>query len=315
MFQPRNSGFDPSSSTPSPNRLRNTDFTDVFVNYSDGVARSVSGTLELGHQFVNRTSVRGSYTYTWAKDNSSFSCCTSFSGFTDEAYGQYGPNYIGSVGEEEAGWGPSEHERRHVLVFSGIARLPFGIRATGIWRMQSGTPWGPEISGDLNADGVRFNDRPFIFAPEELPVFVAPSVTDPVSRDSIIASQRLTYARNLSQFDCVGDYVGKIIPRNTCRQPWFNKLDVSLRKDIPTLNGQSAELSLDLFNVLNGLNRDWGEYETVTTTARNILVPRAYDPVTNRILYEAGQTFGSRREAGTNLLLQFSAQLGVRYRF
>jgi outer membrane receptor for ferrienterochelin and colicin len=310
-FNPANT----SSATASPDRFRNTDFTDVFANYNDGVARSVVGTTSLEHRFENRNSLKASYTYTWAKDNSSFSCCTSFEGFTSPNYGVYGPNYIGSVGEDEAGWGPSEFERRHIVVLSGFARLPYGFRVSGFWRMQSGTPWSPEAGGDLNADGVAFNDRPYIFAPNEFPVFVDPTITDPVRRDSIVAVNRLQYARDLADHECVGDYVGEVVPRNTCRQPWFNRLDMSIRKDIATVNGQSAEISIDLFNVLNGLNDNWGQYEAVSSADRNIMVPRAYDAVTNQILYTAGTSFGTRAPRGQFLLLQFSAQIGVRYRF
>ena len=310
-FNPANT----SSATASPDRFRNTDFTDVFANYNDGVARSWVATMNLEHRFENRNSVRASYTYTRAEDNSSFSCCTSFAGFTEPNYGALGPNFIGAAGDDEAGWGPSEFERRHVVVLSGFARMPWGFRVSGFWRMQSGTPWSPEAGGDLNGDGVAFNDRPFIFAPDEFPVFVDPTITDAVRRDSIVATNRLQYARDLADNECVGDFVGRIVPRNTCRQPWFNRLDLSLRKDIATVNGQSAEISLDLFNVLNGLNDDWGRYEAVSSADRNIMVPRAFDPATNRILYTAGNSFGTRQPRGQFLLLQFSAQIGVRYRF
>ena len=306
--------FNPSTGA-GVERLRNTDFSDIYVNYNDGVSRSLAATFNVDHRFANQTSVRGSYTYTWAKDNNSFSCCTSNAGFTETRVGAYGPNYMGGVGEKDAGWGPSAFERRHTFVLSGIARLPWDVRVTGFWRMQSGTPWGPEQGGDLNGDGVRFNDRPYIFKPAELPVFVDPSVTAPVVRDSIIATNRLQYARYLNKYACLDDYVGRIIPRNTCRQPWFNRLDLSLRKTLNTVSDQRAEIQVDLFNVLNGLNHDWGKYEAVSTSARNLLTPRSYDPATKRILYTVPTTFGDTSMLGSNLLLQFSAQIGIRYSF
>jgi hypothetical protein len=33
---------------------------------------------------------------------------------------------------------------------------------------------------------------------------------------------------------------------------------------IPTIHGQELELSLDLFNVLNFIDRDWGLYKQVS---------------------------------------------------
>ena len=305
--------FNPSSGA-GVERLRNTEFSDIYVNYNDGIARSFAGTVNLDHRFANNTQLRGSYTYTWAYDNNSFSCCTSNEGFQNTRVGALGPNYMGGAGDEDAGWGPSAFERRHTFVFSGIVRLPWDVRATTIWRMQSGTPWGPEQSGDLNGDGVRFNDRPFVFKPSELPVYVAPGV---VGTDSlqVVAQNRATYAGYLNKYACVGDFVGRIIARNSCRQPWYNRLDLSLRKSITTVSDQRAELQVDLFNVLNGLNSKWGHYEAVSSANRNLLTPRAYDPATQRILYTVPTTFGQNSTLGSNLLLQFSAQIGIRYSF
>ena len=38
-------------------------------------------------------------------------------------------------------------------MLSGTFRIPFGIRISPKWSIRSGTPWGPEVSGDINADG------------------------------------------------------------------------------------------------------------------------------------------------------------------
>lgn len=314
IFVPEAS-FDPTNAAGS-DRLRNTDFGNLFVNYNDGLAQSFSATFDLDHRVSDALQLRGSYTYTTAADNSSYSCCTAFEGFTSQRYGALGPNVIGSPGDESAGWGPSNFVRNHTFVFSGFATIPLGIKLTGIFRAQSGSPWGPEVSGDINADGVRFNDRPFVFAPEDLPISVSPTATNP---DSVIAANRENYAGYLSANSCVGDHVGQIIPRNTCRQPWFNRLDLSLRREFPAVSGRHLELSVDFFNVLNGLNSEWGRYESVQAANRNLLVAQGYDPATNQVLYTVpnpgASGFGATRTTGSNLLLQFSMQLGLRYRF
>jgi len=109
--------------------------------------------------------------------------------------------------------------------------------------------------------------------------------------------------------------VGTIIPRNTCRQPWFNRLDLSLRNRIPVRRGQYAELSFDFFNVLNGIKSEWGRYQSVSTARRNLMVPASYDANGETIRYDLTDNFGDNTPLGANLLLQFSMQLGVRYVF
>src|SRR5688500_10024834 len=166
--------FAPSGAA-GTDRFRNADFASVYVNYNDGIARSFAASLNVDHRLTDSSAVRASYTYTRAYDNSTYSCCTANEGFTGQRYGALGPNVIGGIGDEARGWGPSNFTREHTIVLSGTFRLPFGIRVSPKWSIRSGTPWGPEVSGDINADGVSFNDRPYIFRPEELPVFVSPS--------------------------------------------------------------------------------------------------------------------------------------------
>ena len=308
------SRFGPANGA-AADRLLNTEFGNVFTNHYDGTANSQAVTVNLDRRFGLDRSLRASYTWQRANDNSSFSCCTSFEGFTSTRIGALGPNEIGGVGDVDGAWGPSAFVRNHTIVLSGFTRLPLGFRLSGVWRLQSGTPWGPEQGGDLNGDGVTFNDRPFVFAADSLPVSVPSNITGADARTAYITEQRARYGDILKEYDCVGDYVGQIIPRNTCRQPWFNRLDVSIRNRIPTRASQNIEISLDLFNVLNGLNSDWGRYEAVSSANRNLVTPVSFDAASNKILYTVPSGFGQERSLGANLLLQFSAQLGIRYSF
>jgi outer membrane receptor for ferrienterochelin and colicin len=306
VYVPRDH-FSPTGAAGTMNR-RNTDFGPVFVNYNDGVSRAYSANLEVDHELTEASSIRASYTYTRSHDNSSYSCCTASSGFGNPNVGVFGPNDLGGIGDEDKAWGPSSHVRNHTFVASIRTELPFGFQASAIWRSQSGRPWGPEQNGDLNADGRQFSDRPFIFAPEDLPL----ATTDPVAAEE----QRARYAGYLTENSCVGDYVGQIVPRNTCRQPWFHKVDLRLRRVIETVGNQRAELEIDLFNVLNGLNSDWGRYHTVSGFDRNIYLVEGYDRTNNRILYSVPEniSFGTPSQF-SGLLMQFQAQVGVRYRF
>jgi hypothetical protein len=303
-----------------------TDFGDVFMNYNDGRARSLSATFEASHRLFEGTNVRGSYTYTSAYDNSSYSCCTASSGYQNPKVGVFGPNEVGGVGDTDHSWGPSNFARNHTLIFSGNTRAPYGFLFSAFWRVNSGNPWTAEQGGNLNGDGVSFNDRPFIFAPADLPI----ANPDPAAQETI----RQRYAGFLEENACVGDYVGQIIPRNTCRQPWFNRLDVRLQRTFPTVRGQRAELQIDLFNVVNGVGQllcdreealeegryhqgacGWGKYMGVFAGNRNIMTPVSYDPGSNRILYNVNPGFGSLGMTGTSLNLQFQMQIGLRYHF
>ena len=304
VFQPAGV-FNPAGT--STDHLRNLEFGDVYVNYNDGQARSVALTLQASHRLWAATSLRASYTYVSSYDNSSYSCCTANSGYTNANVGAFGPNDIGRAGDDSRAWGPSDFTRNHTAALEVTSRLPWDIRISSFLRFQTGNAWTPEQSGDLNGDGIRFNDRPYVFTPDDLPL----ATTDPTEA----ATQRARYAQFLSDNACVGDYVGRIIPRNTCRFPAFTRLDLRLSKGVATVRGQRVEIQLDLFNVLNLLNGEWGRYMGVFAANRNLLAPQSYDAATGRILYTVPSNFGLREPIGTNLLLQGQAQLGVRYVF
>jgi outer membrane receptor for ferrienterochelin and colicin len=308
IFQPEVI-FDPTASDATANSVRsrlNTELSDVFVNYNDGRAEGLTATFNLNHRFSDVSTFGASYTWTRAYDNSSYSCCTASSGYQDPDVGIYGPNDVGGIGDEDRAWGPSYFARKHTFVLNGATRLPLGIAVSGIWRIQSGRPWTPEVSGDLNGDGVRFNDRPFIFAPEDLPL---------ASTGDAAAAERELYASYLESRDCLSDAVGGVIDRNTCRFPWSNQLDLRLSRSIPTTRGQRAELQVDMFNVLNGLNSDWGRQVGVFSANRNVLRPVRYDAASGQILYAVPEGFGTEEALGTNLLLQFQTQIGIKYYF
>ena len=304
VFTPEGA-FGPGAANTLGSRLY-SDIGDVYVNYNDGRAEALTATVDLRHNFSDVTSFGGSYTFTRAFDNSSYSCCTASSGFQDPDVGIYGPNEVGGIGDADRAWGPSYYARTHTFVFNAHTRLPLGINVAGIWRMQSGRPWTPEVSGDLNGDGVRFNDRPFIFAPGDLPL---------ADTGAAAVEQRERYAGFLNGRDCLGDYQGQVVDRNTCRFPWSNQLDLRLSKSIGRERGRRAELQVDMFNVLNGLNSEWGRVVGVFSANRNILQAVRYDAATDRILYRVPQNFGREEALGANLLLQFQTQVGVKVYF
>ncbi|HEX6589500.1 MAG TPA: TonB-dependent receptor, partial [Longimicrobiales bacterium] len=302
-----------------------TDIGDVYVNFNDGRARSFAATLEAQHNLTDEVRVRGSYTYTRARDNASLFCCTSSSNFSDPMIGAFGPNDLGNFGDEDRGWGPSDFSRDHAFVFSGIAELPWDFEVAAFWRIQSGRPYTPEVSGDINGDGVRFNDRPYIFSVADLPLAAADGSEEEFE-------QRQLYAQHLAENECLSEHVGGIIPRNTCRTPWTNLLDMRVTKFFRTFGDQRAELQVDLFNVMNGIGNllcsddefsadpsdgpcGWGRITTVSGADRNIYFADSYDSGSNQILYNVGQNFGRESVVGDGLLLQFQAQIGFKYYF
>lgn len=279
------------------NRLRDRDFDRVFSVGSDGQARALSLSLELRRNLWDRVDAALRYGWNRAYDNSTFSCCTSYDGFGLEPTAG-DPNRIGGPDDAaEGAWGPSSAERRHVIVASALIEGPWGLRLDGVLRLQSGTPWTPLVAGDLNADGLDRNDRPYL-------------------GDSIsLASAADTAAwQQLTARDCLRKQMGGIAQRNSCRNPWWNSLDLRISREIETWRGQRAEFTLDLFNVLNGLHWGMGQYTVVAAEDQVLVRPVGYDREARVVTYAVNESFGTLRSVGFEPY-QFQVQLGARYRF
>ncbi len=300
----------------------NTDFSEVYAVFSDGQNRAYLANVELSRNFGGGTRLTGSYTFNRAYDNISSSCCTSNSLYGDPVVGATSPNDLGGPGDTDKAWGISQFSRDHSFILSGQIRLPFGIDLSGFWRLTSGRRFTPVVDGDLNGDGLDDNDLPFVYSAANLPLASAGTPDE--------AAERATYASILESNACLSGQVGSYAQRNSCTGPWENRLDLRLSRSIQTFPGQRAELQLDLFNVINGVgsllcddaNRaddpfagscGWGRITTVT--GRDILSISSFDRENRTYRYRVDDTFGEERTLGTNLLLQFQAQIGLRYYF
>ena len=190
---------------------------------------------------------------------------------------------------------------------------------------ESGSPFtyvatGAARRGDLNADGSNAND----------PVYVPLSASDPdeiqfsgfsnavgadnsvIAQGDRILAQRSAFERFLETTPCLKRQRGRLLERNSCREPFSHTTIASIQQAI-RIRGAAFETELDLYNVLNLLNGDWG--------LQRIAAPR--------LLEHVGQTtasaetsqpifrFDSTRDRWTKLQAEsaFQIQLAVRYRF
>jgi hypothetical protein len=88
---------------------------------------------------------------------------------------------------------------------------------------------------------------------------------------SATADPRVTYAtgfdfagfQNFIQNSELNKYQGQIAPKNIGKAPRYNKLDLSVRQEVPFVFGGKIELLADVENVLNLLNSDWGTIKQV----------------------------------------------------
>lgn len=194
------------------------------------------------------------------------------------------------------------HERRrlttsffetpHRVLVNASMRLPYKVRLSLLFAGASGTPFTYVIGGDANADGIGRgairND--IIYVPKN----VAPGGDiSLVQFDNIlgwIAAHDSVYARFerfIQEETCLREQRGRIMARNSCRNPWFGTVNASVTKAFPTLKGQSLELTVYAYNVLNLIHAEWGR-SRLTSAGPWVTALRltGYDAEAGRGIYE-----------------------------
>jgi outer membrane receptor protein involved in Fe transport len=279
-------------------------FNNVFVQSSLGEAKSTQGIIQLSG-ITRWGGLLASYTYDRTRDFNSSSCCIAGGDLFNSLRTFGNPNDFASQ------YARAAYSRTHSIVFSPTFNLPYGFQVSGIYRGYSGLPWTPAYGSDINGDGVA-NDRLYVPTDAELAGY---QFFQSAAQGLDSAVQRAQFTAALQGNACLASHRGEVIARNACENPWQNILDARVAKRFETVRGQGLELSVDFFNLLNGLRSSWGQRNEVQGTNTAALSARNFNPATQRYVYQYNTNFAKEEPSAFGLSQQFQVQLGARYTF
>ena len=275
----------------------NTAFNQVALQGSGGSGKSFQGIATLTGRAYG-ASLYAAYTYDHTRDNGSTSCCIAVFDMFNST------RTFGNPNDFSAQWGPASYSRTHTLVISPSYEAPYGIVVSGIYRGYTGLPYTPIYGADINGDKAT-NDRLYV-----------PTATEASTYAFAAGSDAATLNRMIDGSECLKSHRGTVIDRNSCRNPWTNVLDARLSKKFTTYRKQGIEVVADFFNVLNGLNKDWGKRNEVSFGNQALLTPTAFSTASGapKFTYRVNTAFGQATPESF-LTTQFQMQLGLRYSF
>ncbi len=238
-------------------------------------------TAQLRKRYSNGWEALIAYNYGRARDVQSFTSSTHISNWQ---FGRtlYGPQE--EVGDPTVSLFDQPHKfSGFVTKTLGWGRLIKSSWASGLstditlgYQGVSGAPhdyiYGTP-RGDLNADGVQGND--LIYVPndatnqDEIRFSAINTVGDTLSA----ASQAAALNQLIDGNACLSKSRGKILTRNSCRLPFSNNFDLTVRQNIPLISSeQRVAVQLDIFNFGNLLNKKWGQQQ-VSPYSSNSNIP------------------------------------------
>ena len=195
----------------------------------------------------------------------------------------------------------SNNQFRHKLVVYGSAPTFWGITVGARFSGIGGTRYSMIVNGNVNGDFVDSNDLAYVYDPNS-------SATPDYIREGINS-----ILNNPDAEKSVKDYIrksfGKVAERNGGVNGFYGTLDLRLAKKFKTYKKQNLEVSVDIFNVANMLNKDWGAGHNLGT--QKIYSIKGFDKDAKQYTYNVNANTGVSSLNGT----PFQVQIGLRYGF
>ncbi|MHA4741901.1 TonB-dependent receptor [Dyadobacter sp. MSC1_007] len=283
---------------------KTTKFGRVLELNSEGKINTFSFVADATYQYFKDGEIKMSYTYNDTRDN------TSFNGNVANTATLSLP--VKDDPRDLSLMSYSDNHFRHKIVFYGTAPSFWGVNIAVRYSGIGGTRYTLLSGANSNADFVAGqNDLAFVFDRND------PSVPENVRK----GLQAILDNPNASQ--SVKDYIiknsGKIAERNGGINGFYGVFDLRATKTFKIHRSHNIEVSADLFNVANFLNKDWGANKSLGSQALYALgIPAAdgkpavagFDKDAQKFVYRVN-TAGVVTPSGN----PFQWQIGLRYSF
>lgn len=260
---------------------------------SDGKVDQYAFVVDASYCYFKDGEVAFSYTWNDTKDNTSYNGNVANSA-TLSLMVKDDPRNLSTMTY-------SDNQFRHKVVFYGtsptILGISLGVRYSGI----GGTRYSLAVNGNVNGDFVASNDLAYVFdvnddkVPENYRMAINKILDNPMVSGSV-----KEYIRSS---------MGKIAERNEGVNGFYGSWDLRLTKKFRFFKNQYVELSGDIFNFENLLNKTWGASKALGK--QNLLNLSSFDPNTATFNYNVNANTGVITPSGN----PWQIQIGVRYGF
>lgn len=289
-------------------KVNKNDFTNVLLLDNSSKGYSYSLTTQLQKSFAFGLDLMFAYTNGQARAINDGTSSVAYSNW------QYNQIVFNPNSPELA---ISNFEMKHRTVGSISYKKSYGRNnefATGIslfYSGNSGSPFTYLYNGDLNGDGARSND--LLYVPRNASEIKLVQYKDSGS----IADQWTALEKFISQDPYLSSRRGQYAERNGATTPWEHRFDVRVSQDLGLKIGERVhklQLTFDVFNVGNLLNKEWGRSYYVNNSALTLI-----NYVNDSKAKVEGYTFkapaDNKAYSISDLASRWQGQFGVRYIF
>ncbi len=231
--------------------------TDILL-YNVDKGHSWNIVTRFNKRWDNGLRLQGSYTFQRARDFNPGTSSVAFSNYSNSAAG---------IDPNSSAYGISNYQRDNAFrLVAGYDTNLFGENNTRFelfFNSQSGQRFSYTM-----ADQASGNNRSNVFGvtgSNTRYLMYVPNVSSATADSRVVYAPNFDFAgfQSLVQNSELNKYQGGIAPKNIGRTPRYNRIDLAVRQEVPFVFGGKIELSADIENVLNLVNKDWGTIRQV----------------------------------------------------
>jgi len=303
-----NNGYDTRAAFPSARNISSSLTSAILLsNTNDGYYYNLG---LIANKTMKNFFFQLGYNYNIAKDVNSGASSTAFSNweFVQVAGSSNNPQLA-----------TSNYQMKHR--FTGVLSYNFEYakhHKTSIaffYNGTSGQPFTYLVNGDLNNDGRFGNDLLYVPGAADEIKFVDRLNSTNTAVVATAAQQLADFMGFIDRDAYLSTRKGKIAERNGAGTPWEHVVDMRVAQDfIVNVGGNKhdLQLTLDIFNFTNLLNKFWGRNYSVGNQAYTILsaVNRTSGPFAGK-----GYTYVPQTPYGMSFGSRWQGQVGIRYSF
>lgn len=260
---------------------------------SEGKKNQYAVVIDGTYRYFKDGQITASYTWNDSKDNTSYNGNVANTATLDLMVAD-DPRDLSKMNY-------ANNQFRNKIVFYGTAPsiygVTIGLRYSGI----GGTRYSMAVQGNMNGDFVSSNDLAYIYNPNspETPEYIRKGIQ--AILDNPEAEQSIK--------DYITRDMGKIAERNGGVNGFYGVFDLRLAKRFKLFGGHGLEASVDVFNVANLLNHDWGVGKNLLK--QNLYSIKSFDAAKQEFVYNVSGGTGVSNLNGN----PYQVQLGLRYGF
>ncbi|HEX8327778.1 MAG TPA: carboxypeptidase regulatory-like domain-containing protein [Hymenobacter sp.] len=291
-------------------------YTNVYLLDNTNKGYRYNATIQLQKNFNNGLNTTAAYTYGESKEVNSGSSSTASSnyGFNQIAFDPNSPEL-----------GYSRNDQRHRVIASTGYTLRYANDALAttfslFYEGRSGQPITYIVGqgSDLNRDGNTGNDL----------LYVPTNVRDPTQINLVKSgsSDTRTIEEIQNQFEAfiqndpyLRSHRGQVVERFAGRMPWTHQIDLRVAQDVNFMAGgkkNTIQVTFDIQNLGNLLNKDWGHQYTLQNNAIELLRAETTGPGAQPTLsFPASFATTNRAYDIAPFFSRWQGQLGLRYSF